>query len=222
MLDHYEHALAGFGPIGTMVELGIFHGGSAALFNELLRPKRLVAFDIVRSSPSSHFDRYVDEHPGVSAHWGVDQSDTTAVLAAVGPGPIDLVIDDASHHYDLTAATFDALFPRLRPGGLYIVEDWGWSFQERWTEHPELRCRRSMSDLLLDMAGVMISRPGVIARVEVLYSFVVIERGPAEVATMDVRGDAYRRSDYRRNRRIDAARRTVRGTARRARRLLRP
>ena len=37
---------------------------------------------------------------------------------------LDLVVDDASHYLDPTRASFDVLFPRLRPGGLYVIEDW--------------------------------------------------------------------------------------------------
>ena len=38
--------------------------------------------------------------------------------------PVDLVIDDASHRYPETVASFEVLFPRLRTGGLYVIEDW--------------------------------------------------------------------------------------------------
>ena len=34
------------------------------------------------------------------------------------------MIDDASHLYNETSASFNVLFPRLRPGGLYVIEDW--------------------------------------------------------------------------------------------------
>ena len=34
------------------------------------------------------------------------------------------MIDDASHLYVETKASFEELFPRLRPGGLFIIEDW--------------------------------------------------------------------------------------------------
>ena len=43
---------------------------------------------------------------------------------------IDLVIDDASHVYEPTLASFETLFPHLRPGGLYIIEDWQWSYSD--------------------------------------------------------------------------------------------
>jgi hypothetical protein len=43
-----------------------------------------------------------------------------------GTTPVDLVIDDASHLYDESRASFETLFPLLHPGGLYIIEDWRW------------------------------------------------------------------------------------------------
>ncbi len=37
---------------------------------------------------------------------------------------INLVIDDASHLYQETKVSFETLFPLLRPGRLYVIEDW--------------------------------------------------------------------------------------------------
>lgn len=50
--------------------------------------------------------------------------------------PLDLVIDDASHLYEPTRTSFDALFPLLRPGGLYIVEDWQMAYVEDFVRDP--------------------------------------------------------------------------------------
>ena len=36
----------------------------------------------------------------------------------------DLIVDDASHLYRPTLASFEVLYPRLRPGGTYVIEDW--------------------------------------------------------------------------------------------------
>ncbi|MFF4923412.1 hypothetical protein ACFY4B_22760 [Kitasatospora sp. NPDC001261] len=38
-------------------------------------------------------------------------------------GPFDIVIDDGSHLNAHVRASFTALFPHVRPGGLYVVED---------------------------------------------------------------------------------------------------
>lgn len=38
-------------------------------------------------------------------------------------GPIDLLIDDGSHIGDHIHVSFESLFPKVRPGGLYVIED---------------------------------------------------------------------------------------------------
>ena len=64
----------------------------------------------------------------VRTFYGVDQADQAGLVAIVDeviPGQeLDLVIDDASHRYDETRASFEVLYHTLRAGGLYIVEDW--------------------------------------------------------------------------------------------------
>jgi hypothetical protein len=47
-------------------------------------------------------------------------------------GPPDLVIDDGSHISRDVIATFEALFPALGPGGLYVVEDLLTSYWPGW------------------------------------------------------------------------------------------
>ena len=36
---------------------------------------------------------------------------------------VDLVIDDASHTLEHQQATYDALWPIIRPGGVMVIED---------------------------------------------------------------------------------------------------
>ena len=60
--------------------------------------------------------------------YGVDQSDRvrlTEIVDAEFDGELlDLVLDDASHEYLPTRTSFEVLFPRLRPGGVFVIEDW--------------------------------------------------------------------------------------------------
>jgi predicted O-methyltransferase YrrM len=115
---------------GTIVELGIAEGGSTALLALWAKPRHLVAVDLEPSALSA-LDEFVDAH-GLGAvvrpRYGIDQSDRAALAAAVdaeaGGAPLDLVIDDCSHQYGPTRSSFETLFPRLRPGGLYVIEDW--------------------------------------------------------------------------------------------------
>jgi hypothetical protein len=47
-------------------------------------------------------------------------------------GEFDIIIDDASHINSLTIKSFEILFPKLRSGGLYFVEDCHTSY---WREN---------------------------------------------------------------------------------------
>lgn len=53
-----------------------------------------------------------------------DQSDACALRRAVDAcPPFDLVVDDGSHIASHVITTFEVLFPKLRPGGYYAIED---------------------------------------------------------------------------------------------------
>jgi predicted O-methyltransferase YrrM len=114
----------------NIFELGIAEGGSTALAALLAAPAKLVAIDNERQRLPA-LDELIAARgltDVVRAHWGVDQSDhgaLTEIMRSEFAGtPLDLVIDDASHQLDLTRRSFEILFPYLRPGGLYLIEDW--------------------------------------------------------------------------------------------------
>jgi predicted O-methyltransferase YrrM len=138
-------------PAANVFELGIYEGGSTALIALLLRPRRLVAVDLKsnRTSTLDHFITARGLQENVHPHYGVDQSDRARVdeivHAEFGTEPLDLVIDDASHLLAETTASFNALFPRLRAGGLFVIEDWSWQHdrerlvKKRLRSDPEAR-----------------------------------------------------------------------------------
>ena len=83
-------------------------------------------------------DRRVDlsAYRNASVAFG-DQRDSAwlaALAAREAPAGLDIVIDDASHRGAWSFASYCALFPRLNPGGLYIIEDWGTGYVEDWPD----------------------------------------------------------------------------------------
>lgn len=116
----------------NIVELGISQGGSTALTAQLARPRKLVALEL-DTEPVTQLQEFIDGTgvgDTVRPYYGVDQSDRQRLRQILddefGEEPLDLVMDDASHLLEPTRTSFEVLFPRLRPGGLFVLEDWNW------------------------------------------------------------------------------------------------
>jgi predicted O-methyltransferase YrrM len=122
-------------PDANVVELGIMEGGSTALAALAARPRRLVAIELeperVAALDALIARERLDQR--VRPYYGVDQSDRGRLGAIVaeefGEEQLDLVVDDASHRLEPTRASFETLFPRLREGGLFLIEDWRWQIR---------------------------------------------------------------------------------------------
>lgn len=115
---------------GTIFELGIAEGGSTALLSIVAEPDELVAVDLERNRLAA-LDEFLEQRglvDRVKAHYGVDQADRQQLgeiaTSEFGDRRLDWVIDDASHQLAPTRTSFETLFPRLRPGGVYTIEDW--------------------------------------------------------------------------------------------------
>lgn len=171
-----------------VLELGIWYGGSAAFWFEMLCPDKLVAIDYAERRESAYFDRYVASAGlarRLQTHWRFDQADQRRLHRLVDDefgGSLDLVLDDASHVYEPTKASFEALFPRLRPGGLYIIEDWAWA---HWPEfvgpNSAFRLDREPTLLIWELTEAAGTSADIVASMTVTRGFVVVERGPAHL-----------------------------------------
>jgi hypothetical protein len=124
----------------------------------------------------------------------VDQTDrprlAEIVEAEFEGAALDLVVDDCSHLYEPTRASFNELFPRLRPGGAYVIEDWRWAHSELGAENLEgfYPDEVPMSRLLFEIVLALTAVPALIAEISIELEAAVIWRGEAEVdpATFDV------------------------------------
>jgi hypothetical protein len=171
--------------VRRMFELGIWDGGSAVLWVELLdRLESYVTIDLQTHGDSAYFQEWAATPTGskAHAHWGVDQADAATLrrLARSTGADLDVVVDDCSHLMKPTLASFEALFPLVRPGGLYIVEDWAWAHQPEFqsADHP-WGLNQSLAPILQILGGVLGSRPDVIDRLHVYPDMIAVERGTA-------------------------------------------
>jgi len=138
---------------------------------------RIVGID-VRPTGSVALEAFVARNGldgSVHAYYGVDQQDVARlgeiVAAEFGDAPLDLVVDDASHLLEPSRATFDRLFPCLRPGGVYVIED--------WPMHQLKQADRSLTMLVFETALACAEVPHVVAGVTVHRGYAIVTRGDA-------------------------------------------
>jgi hypothetical protein len=125
--DVYHRHLKRFrGRPVVMVEFGVQYGGSAQMWREYLGPDAVVhGVDIDPRCKAW-------EQPGLHIHIG-DQADRAFLRRLVREiGPIDIVIEDGGHHPDQQIATFEVVYPKVRPGGVFLIEDLHTSY---WPEY---------------------------------------------------------------------------------------
>jgi len=191
-VEWYQHLLSEQRP-QTIVEVGSYDGASSALLAELGHPKRLVAIDR-RPEPTAALTDFIERRnlgEVLRPYYGVDQGNAARlreILAeSFGGDELDLVIDDASHLVDKTRTTFNCLFPRLKPGSKYVIEDWAWAHSAFGGRGPWAD-ERPLTAFIFELILACGSRPKVVSNVNVFWDYTVVERGPAELdaETFDV------------------------------------
>ena len=120
----YERYLGGFRdrPV-RVLEIGCDRGESLRMWTHYFRRGQLVRVDSK--------DKSLVTPPRVRAVHGA-QDDTGFLASLADLGPFDVVIDDGSHLNHHVIASFAALFPHVRPGGRYVIEDIGASYWPGW------------------------------------------------------------------------------------------
>lgn len=96
----------------SILEIGVFGGASLRTWEEYFTDATIVGADISPSAKLFESDRVVIEL--------LDQSNIEELTrVAVKHGPFDIIIEDGSHMWE----SLRTLFPFVKDGGLYIVED---------------------------------------------------------------------------------------------------
>jgi len=116
--DIYDRHLERFrGKSPVMLEIGVMGGGSLAMWKEYLgEGSRVIGVDI---NPECK----VHEAPGVEIFIG-SQDDPAIINAIFAKYPeIDIVLDDGSHVMKHMIASFGLIYDRMKPNGVYMVED---------------------------------------------------------------------------------------------------
>lgn len=107
------------GPV-RMIELGVWEGASLLAWAEYFGDPHAeiigIDNDLVRFLP-------VEDTRIIAIPCQLDDMTQLSALVDGISGTVDLVIDDASHLATQQRTSFDALWPLVAPGGLYVIED---------------------------------------------------------------------------------------------------
>lgn len=181
-----------------VLELGVYQGGSFVFLDQLLQPEKISAVEL-STTPLPALDKYVAANKDrARLYYGTSQDDAKKLKEIVNAdfgGELDLVVDDASHFYEQTKTSFKTLFPLIRPGGLYIIEDWSWSFQDDFQDPDSpWSSAASPANLLIELMEDM-TRGNLILDIQITRELLKIRRSNLAVgqvfATQARRGRKY-------------------------------
>lgn len=139
----YAHILGPFRFARTRIrilEIGIEFGGSLRVWLEYLKSPLGIPYVYGIDIEQKYCDK---APPGARAFCG-DQADVNFLESVVkdSGGEFDIIIDDGGHGTGQAEVTFKALWPHLRDGGIYVIEDLEWSSKttrQRWAKRHNLR-----------------------------------------------------------------------------------
>ena len=137
-----------------LLEIGVFKGGSCLLWSDFFpHPQsRIIGLDLVLPGgavPADLKQRVILKQ--------CDQNDVAGLREIAEQfGPFDIVIDDGSHRYNETLTCFQALFEHVRPGGYYVIEDWGVGY---WKDQQHVFGKSDGNTMVTLIASIMQSIP---------------------------------------------------------------
>lgn len=146
-----------------LLELGVWKGGSLLLWRDYFENGIIVGLDRMAV--------HIDDPTGRIRVYQGNQQDTALldrIAKEQAPEGFDIIIDDCSHIALYTRISFWHLFENhLKPGGIYVIEDWGTGYLDSYPDGRPYRCRshgayswpRSYGDRLLI---------GIVQRIELL------------------------------------------------------
>lgn len=112
----YESLLPNRKNVKMVMEVGVADGSCLLAWREVFPNATIVGMDI-HHSDKAHGDR-------IEFHLGDQRSLEDCRRAAAGR-QFDLIVEDATHNVTDNLVTLIYLWPFVKPGGLYVIEEFG-------------------------------------------------------------------------------------------------
>lgn len=100
-----------------VLEVGIAYGGALQAMRDYLPNSQIIGYDLDLEQCR------IEDSTRITLMQG-SQDDRTKLRELVNAfGPFDMVIDDACHLFNPQRVSLEELWPAVKPGGLYFIED---------------------------------------------------------------------------------------------------
>jgi hypothetical protein len=112
----------------NILEIGVQNGNSVKMWEEYFPNAVINGIDI-----DNNCKKYESERIKVTI---ADQGNESQLKELEKLGSFDFIVDDGSHIYNHQILTFQTLFPFLKKGGIYVIEDAVTSYWSGFGERP--------------------------------------------------------------------------------------
>jgi glycosyltransferase involved in cell wall biosynthesis len=127
-LPHYQQRFDSLRdrPI-SILEIGVFEGASLRMWADYFPLAQVYGIDCNKR-------RTIEDHQRIRCYGGKQQSPGFLKKVLSTTGDLDIVVDDGSHRGADQVVSYEVLWPHVRPGGWYCIEDCSTLFNEHWTK----------------------------------------------------------------------------------------
>ena len=101
----------------TLLEMGVAQGSSLRMWRDWMPLATVVGFD------RDVYQHSANDGPRIRTFNGSQQSTEDLDRMLLEFPKFDIVVDDAGHEPEFQLIAFNHLWPRVKPGGWYVVED---------------------------------------------------------------------------------------------------
>jgi hypothetical protein len=126
-----------FGPLRnapiSLLEIGAGAGSSLRMWRDYFARAKIYGLDVQECKPV--------ETLGMTVFVGSQADDQVLENVAAKTGPLDVIIDDGSHRWSDQIGSFKTLYPHIKPGGYYVIEDLHTSYWDKYKSGAERTVR---------------------------------------------------------------------------------
>jgi hypothetical protein len=114
------------GEVRNALEVGVEMGRSLMVWHDYFPDAAIYGIDIFEIRDPERVRVELDSFKRVQIFKANSQHKETVDALGLTPNSMDIVIDDGDHSFVGQERTLNVMWPYVRPGGYYIIEDVGW------------------------------------------------------------------------------------------------